>query len=289
VNVSAASEASRVRIVLGAGVEGSSGVQKWVVRRGPYEKEVKLFGRQNTFKGVEKTSADLVVKGVADAKELVGPKMMSTPRFEEDENHAWVYSGKRPWSWEICYELEIQEGIFTVTRKIDFELVEGASPTPTMLSQWKAEIQRVWNGKFRAHRVGCQRGDACNCSDEAGCCLFPIHVRCEFGAGHGSKVRLHKGANDPVWASPRWWFSHNWWEQSVRVSATIRAHEFGHLIGMYDEYPAGAVHPARAFADVRDSIMSSGATIYERHVEEFFEWFKGQAEGVLGELKLVRT
>jgi hypothetical protein len=58
---------------------------------------------------------------------------------------------------------------------------------------------------------------------------------------------------------------------------------------MYDEYPAGAVDPARRFADVRDSIMSSGATIYERHVQDFFEWFKGKAEGALGELKLVRA
>jgi hypothetical protein len=289
VNVSAASEPSRVRVLLGAGVEGPSGVQKWIVRRGPYQKEVKLFGRQNTFKGVEKTSADLVVKGVADAKELVGPKMMSTPKFKQDHLGTWVYAREAPWNWEVCYELEINDGIFTVTRKVDFELLEGASPTPTVLSQWKSEIQRVWNGKFKAHRKDCKRGDDCNCSFEDGCCVFPIHIRCEFGPGHGKKVKLYKGANERVRSSPRWWKSHTWWEECVNVPRTVRAHEFGHLIGMYDEYPAGAVHPARAFAEVPDSVMNKGGRIHERHVQDFFDWFKGKAEGVLGELKLVRA
>ena len=72
-------------------------------------------------------------------------------------------------------------------------------------------------------------------------------------------------------------------------ATTVRAHEFGHLIGMYDEYPEGAVHPLRKSEDVPDSIMNRGARIYERHVAAFFEWLNQKAKPAIGNLELIRV
>jgi hypothetical protein len=71
------------------------------------------------------------------------------------------------------------------------------------------------------------------------------------------------------------------------VPATVRAHEFGHLIGMYDEYLEGACDPARAFTDT-DSVMGNGTTVYPRFYEEFQKWFDGKAKSVVGDTKLLR-
>jgi hypothetical protein len=68
----------------------------------------------------------------------------------------------------------------------------------------------------------------------------------------------------------------------------VRAHEFGHQIGMYDEYPAGACDPARLYTNIPSSIMSSGSTVYERHFTEFHDWFKSKGGTVLGDTKLIR-
>jgi len=77
---------------------------------------------------------------------------------------------------------------------------------------------------------------------------------------------------------------------------TVRAHELGHLIGMYDEYPQGAVnlvaHGSKLLKDRRvedrTSIMNSGSKVYARHLKEFQQWFESQASSVTGKTELVR-
>ena len=63
---------------------------------------------------------------------------------------------------------------------------------------------------------------------------------------------------------------------------------FGHLIGMYDEYPAGACDPARRYVDEEGSVMKAGATVHERHVEEFRAWAEGRVGPVIGDVEVVR-
>ena len=122
---------------------------------------------------------------------------------------------------------------------------------------------------------------------------------CDFGPGHGKQVTLHAGPNHPTGTqkelSPgvpnpnygRWWYSHDWWEGRRNVPVTVRAHEFGHLIGMYDEYPEGAAESSRRYANVPTSIMNAGRTVYERHFQEFADWFTNHAQPILGPLDLM--
>jgi hypothetical protein len=108
----------------------------------------------------------------------------------------------------------------------------------------------------------------------------------QWGAGHGAKIKLFPGACDPKgWGTDRWWYSTTWFVSSAGVSPYVRAHEFGHVVGLYDEYPAGACEGSRLFADVPDSIMNSGNRVYWRHVKEFADWFAGKANAAVGELQ----
>jgi hypothetical protein len=103
------------------------------------------------------------------------------------------------------------------------------------------------------------------------------------------KTELHKGTNQASgWGTPRWWYSHTWWEGAMGVPVTVRAHEFGHQIGMYDEYPEGACDPARRVTDIPNSIMNAGSKVYKRHMKEFHDWFDTKAKSLVGKTKLVQ-
>jgi hypothetical protein len=267
--------------------------------------------------GVQKSSNVLKVKTVPDAKKQV-----------EWMPFAWVYVEKRgengellvdaagnpiyvhdpeSWAkWDVNFEMAIKSGRFTVTKKVHLVPVEGATVTGSKKRRWKREIEGVWN-QFKLHRAGCERGGDCSCGDwSSSCCMFSINVVCEFAPGHGEAVKLHRGKNapngyaehlesgapNPDWG--KWWYSHDWWEERANVPASVRAHEFGHLLGMYDEYPAGAVKSVtlpdgimRFHEDVPDSIMGGGWIVYPRHVKEFHEWFVSRTEKVVGELNLL--
>jgi hypothetical protein len=149
---------------------------------------------------------------------------------------------------------------------IDFKYVVGASASSKQKKRWKKEIEEVWDKKFKIHRKNCQRGDTCDCNPEQGCCSYTVHIQCEWGAGQGNQVELHAGANQASgWGTPLWWYSHTWWVEAAGVPSTVRAHEFGHQIGMWDEYPAGACDPARLYTNELSSIMNAGQEVYERH------------------------
>jgi hypothetical protein len=270
-------------------VNSSSGSQTWISKRYWWEKTVKLTAEQPLYKGKKFSENDVTIKTIPDAKETKGPFTRSTPQYVQalvGGVASWVPSGSN-YGWDVCYDLEIKSGAFSVTRHLQFNLVGGAKATDKRKQAWKKEIESIWDRKFKIHRKDCKRGKTCDCYAEHWCCAFAIRVHCIFGAGPGKMPDLHAGANDKTWGSPKWWYSHTWWEKSRSVPATVRAHEFGHLIGMYDEYPAGACDPLRAVTNAPDSIMNAGRKVYDRHMKEFHDWFKSKAGSVLGDTELL--
>jgi hypothetical protein len=277
-------------------ISGDKASAKWIARRGKFQKEVKVTAEQLFYKGTRESN-ELTLKTAPDAKELI-TNTVATPKYVKRRVsgvETWV-PDKAPsgaiinYSWQSCYEVDIKDGIFTVIRKIDFQLIGGAVLTEKKKKRWKKEIERVWDKQFKVHRTNCKRGDTCDCYAEQGCCSFAIRILCEWGPGQGQQVELHAGANKPDgWGKPGvWWYSHTWWEERGHVPTTVRAHEFGHQIGMYDEYPEGACDPARQFTNCQSSVMNGGSFVFERHFKAFHDWFKGKAGSVLGDTKLLR-
>lgn len=271
-------------------ISGNKGSFRWGTRRGRFEKVVKLTGEQKSFKGTVFSSNELEIKTAPDAKESITAHPL-TPKYTQQ-----VVAGVQTWvktvvnyQLHIAYDVEIKDGRFSITRRIDFKYIGGASASNKQKNRWKKEIEKIWDKKFKIHRKDCCRGDTCDCHADQGCCSYAVRIFCEWGTGQGLPVELHKGANKPDgWGTPLWWYSHTWWEEPSGVPATVRAHEFGHQIGMWDEYPAGACDPARLYTNEVSSIMNAGHEVYERHFKEFHDWFKSKAGADLGETKLIR-
>lgn len=294
-------------------IKGDKGEAKWRVRRGPYRKTVKWKLETLGIGAPKKSDNELTIKTAAKAKEKIGPKQRLTPVYEKKKLagvKTWVKT-TRNYGWEMCYEIEIDVGVLIVTRKVDFNFKKGASASKKKKRKWKKEIERIWDKKYKIHRKDCNRGDSCNCSPNHGCCQWAIRVICDWGSGHGKKVDLYKGANSTkcpdcnatgqakgaqcgtckgsgkAWGTPYWWYSHTWWEKAAGVPRTVRPHEFGHIIGMYDEYPAGACDQARLYTQT-DSVMGSGSKVYQRFYKEFQDWFDKKSKSTVGATKLLR-
>lgn len=294
-------------------ISGDKGSVEWESVQHKWAKEIDVAAEQLAHDGV-KRSNEMKMKTVPNVKETVNGSrhvpgyvwQLNAPRqyVERElkqlvEDGPWVEGGfvpnGRTYGWSFAYDAEVKDGAFTITRKMSFTTQGAARPggyaTPLALRKWKQDVEAVWDRKWKLHRTGCARGDECNCAPNAGCCTFVINIKWADGGGHGDVV-LNAGANDPEgWGTDFWWYSDIWWMAVDSVPDTVRAHEFGHLIGMYDEYGAGACFvPSRGprpFFNEPESIMGRGTRTFKRHFIEFKDWFDTKAGSVVGPTKLI--
>jgi hypothetical protein len=175
--------------------------------------------------------------------------------------------------WDYNFDLELKKGVLTIHLKIQL------APTDPKLNagrrraklekKARKQIERHWDRKMRFHRKDCKRGYKCNCP--GGCCLFPIRVKVSFVSG-GGHVTIALHPSGPVQATaanpnPPWWNCELWFERDAGWDTANRcpsyAHEFGHNIGLWDEYVGGSVLPA--YANVPGSIMCDRTRVMKHH------------------------
>jgi hypothetical protein len=299
-------------------ISGNKGSFEWVSRQEGWANAIDVAGEQGAYDGV-KRSNEMKMKTVPEVAQV---KVPVTPR--PDPSRFII--------WDAGFYAEIKAGQFIVTRKISWRdgtknPVPGARPSASAERALKRECENIWSKKWKIHREGCQRGDKCNCAASNGCCTFVITVVCEFAAGF-DPVGWNSGPNSPSGWAPyldangtpmvapkgpgwvwmhhyfpnpdhqKWWYSHEWWDgrQNLGNPTVVAAHEFGHLLGLHDEYPNGAnlfdpinKIPVPGLTNVRPSIMHSGTQTFARHFEDMKKWFDSQASSVLGPTKLLEV
>jgi hypothetical protein len=270
-------------------IRGDTGEALWLSRwRHIYAVKVPAVGAQGTLKGPTDSANALEFQNPANLKSETITGLCAAKVYQQDKNTgAWVYRYDLP--FDYSFDFEFAFGRAYVRRKLDFVRGRGVAPVaPAVWRIWKTQIEAVWDHKFYFHRVNCKRGQDCDCGI-SGCCKYPLRILAVQGSGHGSIKLLLGGPKAQNWGKPDlWWYSDTWWTLIGDAHKHVRAHEFGHLIGCYDEYPEGAVEASRAFADVSDSVMNIGTVVYPRHVEEFRLCFAAHAGPVVGPVTLVR-
>jgi hypothetical protein len=273
-------------------IRGDKADVEWLSRwRGyPFREDIPAIATQGTLRGyIHKSRNRLTFRNPPAAKQKIAPGRVYVPGYEYD-TALGAYTPTGGWYYvDACYDIEISQGSLFVRRQFDFNVCSGGPVSPMTWRAWKREIEAVWDQAYYLHRVGCKRGRKCDCSGRIGCCKYPLRILATPGTRHG-KVDLFAGGPKAADAGKPdlWWYSHTWWMEYGDASSFVRAHEFGHLIGCYDEYPEGACHPSRAWADVPDSVMNIASKVYPRHVEPFRAWFVEKAGAVVGDVELVQ-
>lgn len=269
-------------------VSGNSVDIDWITWNGPWRKKpTKLKAKAHGGAGVKESSNELEIEVPAEVTQrvYVPAHQNRAEVLEEVEIPVVTIFGigfgkkkvirgtGRFVQGEYGYDLSIKEGVFRIHCKMKLipkRHVKTGKKLERGKKRWKKEIEDTWDRKWKEHRIACQRGDKCACS--GGCCLFPIRVKCSFvSAGEHVTVNLWPGAPTGLAAhggNPEWWDNGNWYERTGGAEgngAVVHAHEFGHSIGMEDEYAGGST--IREYFNVAGSLMQSGTNVMKQHFD----------------------
>jgi hypothetical protein len=167
--------------------------------------------------------------------------------------------------WWAGYDIGFSSA--TNTFNIDVRIrLDGDDPGTALMDIWEQGIESIWSNQYQiAH-------------DDT--YFYDVAYNVDFVAtGMHHVVTVHNGTGNVVnmlnWETlnPGGWPQHKQDE--------FAAHEFGHMVGNYDEYPTGAVNPDGSFNNVYDSIMGTGLTqtVHARHYQFISDWVSGIQPG----------
>jgi len=157
------------------------------------------------------------------------------------------------YSWKYGYHLQLSRQ--QVLIRVGIHLIPAPGVNRMQLSRmepaWKKGIEQVWSDRF-ALVSGKER--------------YPIRIEAKFsGLSLQHDVIVLPGggrrSNELTW--------------HVMDTPQTAAHEFGHMLGLYDEYKGGACNPLDTINDP-GSIMTSApidGKSRQRHYEQFRQWF----------------
>jgi len=177
------------------------------------------------------------------------PRETLSGRLEAENGFVWRYG----------YDIGFNGKNLVVQVKVN--LVPAGGVTVPMLRQvtpvWEEGIEGIWGHRFVLETPSGRR--------------YPIVIDVSFRGPsfhHDVIVRPGAGGTDAL----------NW---NIQDSPELVAHEFGHLIGQFDEYVKGAQAPNAAMVDP-ESIMASNpgvnAKSRARHFDPFRKWFVGKTK-----------
>jgi hypothetical protein len=170
-------------------------------------------------------------------------------------------------------------GFFDGTLKIDLAIhLIGDDPGATLRAIWESETESIWNSQFRIQ-------DGAN--------LYGIELNVDFvDTDWDFEVNVLEGDFDHVnvytWCTGK----PNLWETNYQ--GRMAAHEVGHMLGLWDEYPNGTTDPNRQldpyFMNVpgggyldqdgrfqSQSLMGSlTGNPQERHYQYLVDWLNGE-------------
>jgi hypothetical protein len=170
------------------------------------------------------------------------------------------------YAWKYGYNVAVEHGRLII--KVSINLIPAGGVTQPELNRvkplWEKGIERIWNNSFALETTSGQR--------------YPMIVDVSFRGPHFHHdviVRPGNGRTDEL----------NW---NILDSPELVAHEFGHMIGMYDEYEKGALALENAVIDP-NSIMTSNpgeeAVTCARHYKPFRKWFVGKT--MLNDVRII--
>lgn len=158
--------------------------------------------------------------------------------------------------WTVAYDLVFDGFSLDVITRID---LTGDMPATAILEQWETGIESLWNGFALQSTSGS---------------LIPIIVDVQFvddGNGEHYDVEIVDGAGRTNMLT---WYLDTAWGPAYYDE--IAAHEYGHMIGNFDEYPGGATYAEYTTSNTLMSDLSHNMkTSYLFGVEYFAEFYGG--------------
>ena len=154
-------------------------------------------------------------------------------------------------AWTVNYDLGFLSSVFLATIRI--KLI-GDTASASVRTTWETGIETIWNNKVFF-------------SD--GTQLYTVQINADFvSSGQNQTVTVHD-------ASGRDTMTH--WH-TIPQGGVVAAHEFGHMLGNYDEYAGGGTH--NGFTTT--GTLMSDLTVAGFYNNGYFASIEAYAEGFSG-------
>jgi hypothetical protein len=195
--------------------------------------------------GVRLATADLIQGSV----NVSGSR--STAQYTDDGE---TYG---PYGWNYSYTRSFDGVDVNKHLEIDFVFEEALGWDNAQKAAYKAGIETgiegIWNNKF-------------SIKDNNTGISYPVTVDVTTTGPFNQTVTLHDGDGRSDMT--------NWYETDT---SSINAHEFGHMLGLYDEYIGGAVDQYPNPTLSNDGVMGLGAlnanpVMYPRYYQQYLDY-----------------
>jgi len=156
-------------------------------------------------------------------------------------------------SWDVKYSLGFDDGAFTVVTRV--QLTGDAAGDTVRV--WEEGIERLWNDRFALVE---------------GSKSYPVRFDVQFvetGGDHQVAVHDGHGLHDVL----NWYLDSPW---GPDYQDELAAHEFGHMIGAFDEFAGGATQGGYTTSGTLMADLGAGmATAYLHSIDTAAEQFSG--------------
>jgi hypothetical protein len=164
-----------------------------------------------------------------------------------------------PYSWDYSYTRSFDGKKLEKDIQIDFSFDAGLNYTAAQKAAYiaaaKAGVSSVWDNKYAVKDTSTGQ-------------VIPIFVAVTTDGPFNQKVQVHAGPGRSDML--------NWY---IGDSASVNAHEIGHMMGLFDEYIGGAVDKYPNPTLSNDGLMGLGAlnanpVMYARYYQQYYDYMK---------------
>ncbi|WP_395703599.1 PEP-CTERM sorting domain-containing protein [Aquabacterium sp.] len=167
-----------------------------------------------------------------------------------------------PYAWNVRYTRSFDGTRFSKDVQIGFDFDAGLGFTDAQKQDYRhaaeRQIEDMWNGRYYLE-------------DLTTMTFFPLDVDVTLVGPLDQTVlvKATQGAGDPGYDMLHWYTDQD--------TPSFQSHEFGHMLGLFDEYIGGAVNQFPDPLLSADGLMGLGArnaapVMYERYYQQYLDY-----------------
>jgi hypothetical protein len=200
---------------------------------------------------MRRISLKVLVVGIGLALFITSSVVAEATTYTWEHKTGYMSSGG--YGWNYSYDI----GFYNDTLMIDVDIyLAGYDPGESLKNMWESGIESMWSTyRFTIPNVG----------------AFPISFNVDWvTTDYDFTVTVVNGYG--TWDMLTWYtVGASGWGDAYQEE--VAAHEFGHMVSMWDEYTMGAVNPFTSLTNTGGLMNTlSGPTLFY-YYDQFIHWY----------------